>query len=139
MYAGTRKVINGVTCNATATVYSLVPEEDLSQTTNSWIRCGAGESFTIWVSGVSATGTVNVNVYVDISPLNESIAYNSADATKYYAVTCTSGGVLATDSTLTPYYPDELDYPFCKYRIRVVGTGSNPTDSVITAYVTSAK
>lgn len=139
MYAGTRKIIDGQTCNATATIYSLVPEEDLAQSTNSWIRCGAGESFTVWVSGVSSGGTINVDVYIDISPLNESIAYNSSDTTKYYAVKCTSAAALATDSTLTPYYPDELDYPFCKYRVRVVGTASNPSDSIITAYVTSAK
>ena len=138
MYAGTRKVIDGVTCNATATVYSLVPEDDLTQATNSWIRVGAGESFAVWVYGVSATGTVNVNVYADISPLSTSIAYASSDATKYVTVTLTSSAI-AADPTLYRYTPSDFDYPFAKMRLRVVGSGSNPTDSVIHAWVTSAK
>lgn len=139
MISGSKKVINGVLCNATATIYSLVPEEDLTQPTNSWMDVRPGESFSIWVGGTSVAGTININVYADISPLSESIAYDSADTMKYVTVHLTSGGVIAADGALYRYKPTDFDYPFCKMRLRVIGSGSNPADSLITAYVTSAK
>lgn len=139
MYAGVRKVMAAAACNGNGGVaYSLVPEEDLAQTLNSWIRVGAGESFSVWTYGTSASSTVAYKVYADISPLNESIAYNSTDATKYVTVTLTSSAI-AADSTMYRYTPADLDYPFCKIRLRAVGEATNPADSLITMYLVSAK
>lgn len=142
MLSGSIKVIDGVTCNATATVYSLIPEADTSQPTNSWLDCKTGESYSIWVYGSSATGTISVNVYADLSPLSSGIAYDSTDLTKYVPILLSSQA-LATDSAMTHYTSastsyDNLNYPFCKMRIRVVGSATNPADSVITCYITVA-
>ena len=142
MVAGSTKVINGVTLNATATIYSLVPEEDLTQATNSWMNVAPGESFSIFTYGTSASGTVDYDVYVDISPLDSSIAYNSSDTTKYVGFKLTSS-VIAADATMYHYTSADLtktnmDYPFCKMRIRCVGSASNPADSIIHLWVVKA-
>ena len=143
MLAGTRKIIDGVTCNATATVYSKSLQDNPAQATNSWIDASYGEAFSVWVNVSSATGTGNVTVYADLSPLSpkgHGMAYD-ATTTQYYTAftlgTVTSDNVLAMFSAadLGKY---NLDYPFVSMRIRVTGTGSNPTDTVVTAYLVVA-
>jgi len=140
MIAGMLKVIDGVTCNATATVYSSI-NSTFSQT-DAWIPCQSGESFSIWVTAASAGGTCNLDTYADLTPLGEDIAYNSTDTSKYVSVKLDSSA-LAADDTLTRYTSAtltnaDLDYPFRKMRIRVVGSATNPADTVVTVYLTLA-
>jgi hypothetical protein len=142
MVAGSTKVIDGVLLATTGTIYSLVPEEDLEQATNSWMNVAPGESFSIFTYGTSVVGTVDYDVYVDITPIGSGIAYNSADTTKYVGFKLTSS-VIADDSTMHHYTSADLtktnmDYPFCKMRIRCVGSASNPADSLIHLWVVKA-
>lgn len=139
MISQTIKIIDGVTCNATATVYSLVPEYDLTQPTNSWLWLPTAESVSVNVSLASVTGTGNVTVYADLCPHNTSLAYNDSTASNYQSINL---GTVTADATLAIKTAEnsstglqEPNYPFQRLRIRVVGTASNPSDTVVTAYL----
>ena len=143
MLVGFRKIIDGATCNATATVYSLVTEDNPFKATNSWIDTSLQEAFSLWVNVASATGTGNVTVYADVSPLTpqeHAMAYTATSTQYYKSFTL---GTIITDNALAMYTTNDLVdivyTPFRSMRIRVVGTASNPTDTVVDAYlVTSA-
>lgn len=131
--AGVIHVLDDQTVNATATVNS----------TNGgyFFEGSSGESFSVWATVVSATGTPDVNIFIDISPLTEKIAYNSTDTSLY--VPHKMVDALATETAMQgPYHANNnadnkvhLDYPFCQWRIRVVGDGANPADTVVNVWV----
>ena len=132
--AATQLVLSAATVNATATVYS--------SNGGYWFDARSGESFNVWAT-LASTGTPDVNIYIDISPFTADLAYNSTDTSKYASIKLVDA--LATKTALQgPWNAQNnadsskaIDYPFCKYRIRVVGDGANPADTAVSVWVTS--
>lgn len=136
--ARTIPALAGVTCNATGTIYSTFPSG------LAWLDMTNAQALSVWVSGASASGTINVNVYLDVSPLASTVpAANSSDKTQYVAVLLTAAAIAADGalyhltSANTSY--DDFNYPIQSCRLRVVGTATNPADSVISAWITVAE
>ena len=128
--AGTSLEIDAKTVNATSTVYG------------AWFDCSSGESYNVWPT-LSGTGTPDVNLFFDISPFSKATLSDSS-STAYYIAHKLADAMGATEGALLgPYNAANnadnktyLDYPFLSGRIRLVGDGSNPADTVVTVYVT---
>ena len=128
--AGTFKAIDAETVATTGTVYG------------DWFDCSSGESYNVWPT-LSGTGTPDVNLFFDISPLSKANLSDSSTTASYVAhkladaMGATEGALLgpnnASNNADNKTY---IDYPFLSGRIRLVGDGSNPADTVVTVYVT---
>lgn len=118
---GTDQVISSETVNATATVYS-----------DWWVQTRLGDLLTVFVIIESAT-TPEVDVYLDVSPLTSSISATSTDLTGYAPISLESA--LSTKAELQRYAAADYAFPSAQARVRIVGTASNGTDTVVSAYI----
>ena len=128
--AGTVIAINAQTVATTGTVYS------------DWYDASSGESYNVWPT-LSGTGTPDVNLFFDISPLSAKTLSTSSTTVSYIAHKLADAMGATEGALLGPYNAANnadnktyMDYPFLAWRIRLVGDGSNPSDTVVTVYVT---
>lgn len=114
---GLDKVIDGSTVNATATV------------TASWLPCLADHEFTFWVKATSTSGTADVKLDVDQSPITDTFATGDPILTTTVDASDTSEDWVAyTNTTVNATVA-------AQYRVKVTGNAGNPADTVATVYV----
>ncbi len=119
------KAIDAKTVNATATVYS------------QWFDFSKTNDTNLFFLIDNASTAPKIGIFIDFSPLGETIASTSTDTTKYVPVqivtdATTKNAMQVYTATTTEV---ALTRPFTQARIRVVGAATNGADTVVTVWL----
>jgi len=124
----------------TYTAFSATAVASTGTANGDWQDAKSGESYNIFCT-LASTGTPDINLFFDFSPLSKETLTSSSTTASYASVKLIDA--LATKTVLQGPYnaaanadnKTYMDYPFLSWRLRAVGDGSNPADTTITAYV----